>query len=673
MSENLIDIKNLNFNYQSSNGAAVNDSLILNHVNLSIKNNELVAICGPSGSGKSTLFYILGGLMRKYSGGVLFSGNELKELDEEQLASFRNKNIGFIFQSFYLLPKLTVLENILLPVTYAIANRSEYENRAKEYLKEFGLLDKANTFPGKLSGGQQQRVAIIRSLINDPDIILADEPTGNLDSKNSRHIMELLKSIHQKGKTILIITHDLDIASQCQKIIHVKDGRIDKVDISDQGRTATNRVSNFKFKIEKTPIRYGYSFKLALKNLGYQKMRTFINMLGIIIGIAAVFSMVTLGIYSKEKILESYATLGVNTIGFVGYPNWEMRATDESPRIFKSFDWDKDISTLKKIFPEIKYITPNLTTWDNSVGYGGKLLSQDISLIGVNESALLMFDKKFIWGKNFNFFHIKNRDRVCIIGSDIFKDLFSINTVPINSTIQVTTNKNTTSCKIIGVLKPVSSSKGEGSDPNKQIYLPYTLFQALANWWSRDIRSVVLQVHNKDQIESVGKNLLGFFKKKYGKSANFNVNQDSILIYQMNKFLNLFTILLSFISFMSLFVGGLGITNMMLVSIKERIKEIGVKKAYGASLKQIRTEILFETMIISVLAGLIGLLVGFISYEVMIYAGSKFIKDLSFVFIFKLEAFLLSFVSIFIVGFLTGLIPAYKAENLEVLDALKNE
>ncbi|MFN8370011.1 MAG: ATP-binding cassette domain-containing protein, partial [Bacteriovoracaceae bacterium] len=330
----LIDIRNLNFNYQSSDDSQVNDSLILNKVNLSIKNNEFVAVCGPSGSGKSTLFYVLGGLMRKYNGEVLFSGNELKNFDEEQLASFRNKNIGFIFQSFYLLPKLTVLENILLPITYSASDKTDYENRAKGYLQEFGLLDKMNTLPGKLSGGQQQRVAIIRSLINEPDIILADEPTGNLDSKNSKQIMSLLKSIHKKGKTILIITHDLEVANECEKVIFLKDGQIDKITINEINQVPKEKISKFNLKIERTPIRYFYSFKLAIKNLGYQKMRTFINMLGIIIGIAAVFSMVTLGIYSKERILESYASLGVNTIGFNGYPNWEMRATDKSSRVF---------------------------------------------------------------------------------------------------------------------------------------------------------------------------------------------------------------------------------------------------------------------------------------------------------------------------------------------------
>lgn len=205
---------------------AEQDVNVLKGINLKIKKGEFSAIMGPSGSGKTTLMNILGCLDTPSSGSYLLSGKEVANLTDDELSIIRNEHIGFIFQSFFLLPYATVLENVLLPTLYIEKDSKDYKKKAKEILKLIGLEDKMKYRPNQLSGGQQQRVAVARALINDPDLLLADEPTGQLDSKTSTEIMNLLSDMNKKGKTIILITHDNNIASYAQRIIKIVDGVI---------------------------------------------------------------------------------------------------------------------------------------------------------------------------------------------------------------------------------------------------------------------------------------------------------------------------------------------------------------------------------------------------------------------------------------------------------------
>ena len=202
----------------------------LKNATFEIKEKEFVSIIGPSGSGKSTLMHLIGLLDKPTTGEILIEGKKISHLNDDQISSIRNEFIGFVFQQFNLIPKLSVLENILLPTIYA-RKKMEYdpEQKALELLKKFGLYEKRNTFPNKISGGQQQRVAILRALIMEPKLILADEPTGNLDSKTGKEIMGLLKELNEKERiTIAVVTHESDIAAYGKRFIKVKDGKIEK-------------------------------------------------------------------------------------------------------------------------------------------------------------------------------------------------------------------------------------------------------------------------------------------------------------------------------------------------------------------------------------------------------------------------------------------------------------
>ncbi len=678
----LIRLKNLSFSYQTAAGESVP---VLRNLNLDIQSGELIAIQGPSGSGKSTLLYIIGCLLNTYSGLLEVNGQDIAKLSDERLATLRNRFIGFVFQQFHLLPKATVLENILLPSKYPAErpNNGDATDRALRLVNDLGLQDRTHHFPNQLSGGQQQRVSIARALLQNAQVILADEPTGSLDTKNSKQIMELLKSAHRSGRTVIIITHDPEIASQCDKVVHFRDGEIKEVIVrqgspnpstSDLPQPVSERASS---QSHQSHVISRYFFlglsllPLASESLRQNRSRSFLTMLGIVIGVAAVLSMMTIGSFTKQKILDSYAEMGVNSLMFYGHPNWDLRATDQVPVVFQSFDWERDLVPLKKAFPEIIRLSPRLHSCDAKVAYGGKLIDSDVRTIGVSSDGLAISNRQVILGTDMSPYHVEYRSPVCVIGFEIYEHLFQ-NVSPLGQVVYINQRDNSYGCRIIGVLASQTSNK-EWNKPNLHIFLPYTFYQGIGDPWSSQIRDVIVQVRQGTDIEVIRKKIKSFYEKKYGKSARFDVGSDSILIAQMNKFLSLFTILLAAIALVSLAVGGIGITNMMLVSVSERFKEIGIRKAFGATNFSVRVQYLVESILICGLAGAIGLLVGFILYEGAIYGATKLVSKLSFEWTLDLPALILSVVSIFVVGVLSGLTPALKAERLQVIEALRSE
>lgn len=685
----LIRLSDLSFSYRTAEGEAIP---VLKSVSLEIKHGELLAIQGPSGSGKSTLLYILGGLLRTYSGLVEIGGQDLSRLGDEELSRLRNRHIGFVFQQFHLLPKATVLENILLPSQYPAEspNSKDANARAEKLIRDLGLEGRRDHFPNQISGGQQQRVSIARALLNNTQLILADEPTGSLDTVNSGHTMDLLKAANFAGRTVVIITHDPEIARQCHRVVHFRDGQIvDAMNGAQIERSEPIQFQDFSDVRKQSPAgneagfrlltegitRYWRMarslFPLAVASLRQNRSRSLLTMLGIVIGVAAVLSMVTIGSFAKRKILDSYAELGVNTIVFYGNSNWELRATDRVSVVFQSFDWERDLAPLKNVFPDIERLSPMLSSWDNKVSFGGKMVDTDVRAFGVSADGLSLANRTIVLGQGFSPFHIEYRSAVCVIGSDIFQRLFS-NVSPLGQIVYVNQRDSSFGCRVIGVMAPQTSNK-EWNKPNSQVYLPYTFFQGTSDPWNARIRQVLLKVKPGTDIELTGKKVKAFFEKKYGKSARFTVGSDSLLIAQMNRFLSLFTLLLTAIALVSLGVGGIGITNMMMVSVSERFKEIGIRKAFGATNFSIRVQYLVESVVICAFAGFVGLALGFVIYEMAIFGATKLITKLGFEWVIDWTAFLLSVVSIFVVGVLSGLTPALKAEKLQVIEALRSE
>ncbi len=666
----IIELDQVSFAYRQS---GAEEQTIIDRLSLTINKGEMVSIQGPSGSGKSTLLYLMAGLMEPQKGNINLCGKSLKTLSRLELAWLRNQNFGFIFQQFHLLPKANILNNILLPDFYPIEFNTSLPNRelALENIRELGLEKYLDQSPNQLSGGQQQRVAIGRALQRNPQIILADEPTGNLDSKSSQLIMSLLKNLHAKGISIVIITHDRKIAEQCSRQIYVEDGRV----VKDTGPTTDH--TQHEIKISSMPQQKKNWAKqllqlipLGFENLKRHRFRSFLTMFGIAVGIASVFSLVTLGNYTQKTILETYEALGVNRLVFRGYPNWDFSASDRVANVFRSFNIEKDMKPLLKIFPEIKMISPVGMIWSAKIHFGGRL-SEDVNVLGVYPEYFEITNRQIFSGKFFTSFHLQNRSRVCMLGFEVAKKLFK-NEDPLGKIINITAGDRKFTCMVYGVMKPQSSTT-DWFKPDQEIIIPQTYSEVVADYWYSKIYTLVTQMKKSDDVEPFSIKIKAFFNLKYGKTGEFHVNSEDVILSQVKKFLAVFTILLGSIGGISLVVGGVGITNMMLVSVNERLREIGIRKAFGATNRSIRNQLLLESVMLCVLAGIFGILLGFVAYELIIWGATQFYPKMTFVWLFDATSAFVAFLCMIVVGVLSGLTPALQAAKKDVVSILRSE
>lgn len=670
----MLEARDISFSYKIDG----REFPILKRISFKIERGDFVAIQGPSGSGKSTLFYLLGLLLQPDHGQICLDGQNLAELSSDERALIRNQRIGFVFQQFHLIPRMSALDNILLPTRYpvelATTDRAKF-NKAHDLSKRFGITDRLSHFPNQLSGGQQQRVAIARALINDVDLILADEPTGNLDSHSAAEILGELKKLNQLGKTIVIITHDSTVARQCDKVFEMSDGVFVKTPPSSEASSGLSQIPKFP------KIKNGWQgasrvaqavWPMTVGNLRRNKAKSALTLLGVIIGIAAVLSMITLGQFTKEKILETFETLGANKFNLRGYMNWDRDTTEPVPAQFKSFDWERDLLPLTRLFPEIQALSPVLESWRMSVAAGGRSVDNEITSIGVAPQYFNITHRILLQGIPISPFHIANRSPVCVIGYDVASKLFK-QVEPLGQVVTIVERSLPPfPCRVIGVLASVTSTAG-WSVPNYHVLLPYTYFATVGSGWDSQIHQAVIQVRTGTDIEEISKKAKNYFEKKYGKSGNFHLDSDSTLIAQMKRFLNLFTVFLTAIAMLSLLIGGVGINNMMLVSVTERLKEFGIRKALGATDRSIRAQVLAESVFLCSIAGAIGVILGFASYEVLILAASLFAPSVKFVWVFDPVAASLSVASIIAVGIGSGFVPALRAERLQIIDALRSE
>lgn len=671
-------VDGVSFEYRSEDRSVQ----VLNDVSLAIRPGEFVAIRGPSGSGKSTLFYLLGCLLRPTSGKVWVNGQDVSRLDDETLAYVRNREIGFVFQQFHLIPRASVLENILLPAQYPWELKREpgemerAEARARELAAKLGIGDRLEHSPNQLSGGQQQRVAIARALMNDAPLILADEPTGNLDSASAAQVLDELIALNRRGKTIVLITHDDEVARRCSRVLQIRDGRLQDEPARDApgaegGGGSGAAVTRVGYQKGRSP--FWRALPLVRANVRRNRVKSMLTMIGVTIGIAAVLSMVTLGQYTRDKVLEGYESMGVNQLLVRGDSNREVRATDEYRVAFRAFEVETDLIPLQRVFPEIRRLSPVARAWNTSFTSGGKRADDGVRVMGVHPEFLPITQREVILGKPFGTYHVANRVPVCLIGVGIARQLFGTRS-PIGEVGSVIVNERSTyPCRIIGVLSPQSSSR-ESSPPDFNILLPLTYYQSVAtNFWEARIREFVVQLDPKVDIAESARRIKAYFEQKYGRSGRFRVDAEAILVNQMRTFLRLFAILLGAIAFLSLVVGGIGIHNMMLVSVAEQMRDIGLRKAVGATRRSVRYQVLMESVWLCTVAGVIGLIMGFVAYEGLIFMASKVIRTVRFEWIVDPWAMLLSAGSIVLVGVISGLTPALRAERLEVIEALRSE
>jgi len=692
VAETIVEVRNLRFSY------SVNSEEILKGLSFSMAQGEMVALTGPSGSGKSTLFYLLGCLLERYQGEVIFKGQNTRSLHETEKAWLRNQGIGFVFQQFYLLPRASVLENILLPAYYPYDHSKPTKSdraRVDTIAKDLGIYELLHRKPQELSGGQQQRVAIARALLRNPSIILADEPTGNLDSKSSEAVMDILHKLHKQGRTVVLITHSPEIANQCDRIIRIRDGILESDEETTQHKhtdtfneekaevasnTSINTNTEFQTQIKKNSFfdLFGglallRSFPDAWANIRRSKMKAALTMLGVSLGVAAVLSTISLGSYAKEKILEGYEALGINTLRFHGYANWRAQRQSFAPAIFRSFQWQTDIEPLFRVFDEIEAITPMNSWWRPTISFAGLSFSENTLALGVNENYLPITGQKIQEGRGLSIFDLESGSPVCVIGAEVKQQMFQ-NTSALTKNISVGTDGGSSMpCRVVGVLEKQPSSQ-ESFQPDSSVLLPFTYFiKATASPWERELREFLIKVKPNNDASVLGEKLQGYYGSRYGNTGVFSASSDAKLIEQMKLFLNVFSSLLTAVAVIALTVGGVGINNMMLVNLAERLKELGLRKALGATPRQLRFLVLGESLVLCVTAGLIGLFFGFVAYQGLVFAATKLIPKIEYAWIFEPFAFILSFGAILFTGIVSGLIPAMRAEKLDVMEALRQD
>lgn len=626
-----------------------NEIYALKNINLTIQKGEFVAIIGQSGSGKSTLMNILGALDTPSSGSYFIDGREISRFDLDELAMLRSKKFGFVFQRYNLISTLNSMQNVALSAVYAGVEKSVREAKANEILSDLGLGDKTQNLPNKLSGGQQQRVSIARALINGGEIILADEPTGALDSKSGIKVMEIIKNLHEKGHTIILVTHDSSIAEWANRVIEIKDGEI----LTD------TKKSELKFELKEQNLpqkrefsanfdRFKESFKMSISSIFAHKLRSILTMLGIIIGVMSVICVIALGKGSQEQIMSSIKRIGTNTIEiFPGSGFGDMR----SGRI-KTLTRDDASYLAKQNF--LDYSTPNTNT-SGVITYANKNING--SLRGGGKDSLAVNGITLQSGRTFSADDIENSRAVVIIDQNAKNELFADEN-PIGKTIFF----NRRPLSIIGVAAP---NDAFGISENVRIYAPYT--SVINNiTGDRYIHSITVKVKDDIDTQVAEERVKSALSQKHGKSDFFTFNSDTIK-QTIESTTQTMQLLIASIAAISLIVGGIGVMNIMLVSVTERTKEIGIRMAIGARKSDIMQQFLIEAVLLCVLSGVIGVILAFFAGEIFNWL------NLDFVMRFSVAPVVLSLVASSVIGIIFGYIPALRASKLNPIDALLQE
>ena len=645
---NIIEFRKINKYF----GAGSNRVHVLKNIDLQIERGDFVAIIGQSGSGKSTMMNIIGCLDVPTNGSYKINGVEVGKMGKDELAELRCKTFGFIFQRYNLLNSLKADENAALPAVYLGLNAEARDKRAVDLLKKLELGNKLNNRPNELSGGQQQRVSIARALMNGGDIILADEPTGALDSKSGEMVMEIIKNLHRQGHTIILVTHDASIAAQASRIIEIKDGEI----VSDTRKAedfypATDTVADIhRSRFDALKYSFIESLKMSLHAILANKMRSLLTMLGIIIGIASVVSVVALGNASQAKILEQINSMGTNTIDIMpGKSFGDMR----SGRV-KTLKVRDSEYLAKQGF--IDNSTPN-------VSVSGTMVYQNYSLTaqmrGVGAAYFDVKGREIAQGRVFSEKEVRDMASVVVIDDNTKNEIFADNPNPLGEVIIF----NKKPLTVIGVAAK-DNSPGPSSE-SMNIWVPYTTAMYRITG-SSDINSITVKVADNVNSQVAEESIDRILTALHGKKDFFMINTDSIK-QTVESATNTMKFLIASIAVISLVVGGIGVMNIMLVSVTERTREIGIRMAIGAKQADILQQFLIEAILICLVGGFMG-----VALSMLIGFGfNTFTED--FGMIFSTASIVLALVCSTAIGIIFGYMPAKNASNLNPIDALASE
>lgn len=646
----LIALSGIRREYPSGDDSIV----VLKDVDLVINAGEKVAIVGASGSGKSTLMNILGCLDPPTSGSYSISGRETASLSGDELAALRREHFGFIFQRYHLLGELTALGNVEIPAVYADRNRDERRSGALALLKRLGMADRTHHRPGQLSGGQQQRVCIARALMNDADLILADEPTGALDSHSGEEVLRILDELHAEGRTVVIVTHDMSIARRAERIIEISDGEIVSDTINKAPSPVRTGPTGRKTMLARpAPLRvwvdrFREAFRMALFAMQAHKLRTFLTMLGIIIGIASVVSVVALGQGSQQRVLANISNLGTNTLEiFAGKDFGDMRSGKITTLVVS------DATELAKQ-PYVAAVTPTIST-SSTIRFSGTEASALVN--GVGEQYFAATGLKLSEGRFFDAASVRDVAQEAVIDQNAKTAMFSRSEAsPIGQVILA----GKVPVRVIGVVQ--ARQGGFGSSQNPSLYIPYTTAQTRF-LGSNSLRSITVRVSDEVTTSLAEQAVTTFLTQRHGTKDFFILNTDDIrqTITSTNQTM---TLLIAAIAVISLIVGGIGVMNIMLVSVSERVSEIGVRMAVGARQGDILQQFLIEAVLVCLIGGVLGIIAA-LGFGVVLSAFGT-----SFALVYSTASIVVSFLCSCLIGVVFGFLPAQNASQLDPVVAL---
>jgi macrolide transport system ATP-binding/permease protein len=621
----------------------------LDGVSLTIRRGEFVAIMGQSGSGKSTLMNILGCLDRPTEGSYTVSGTDVATLSSDDLAALRRDTFGFVFQRYNLLSTMTAAENVELPAIYAGTTRGERFERAKALLTRLGMGDRAAHRPSELSGGQQQRVSIARALMNGADVILADEPTGALDTQSGADVLDVLKALNEDGRTVLLITHDPAVAKHADRTIQISDGRITadsgpkmraSVAASDEG---PSRGGAFVIQAE-----IAEAVKMAFRSLRANIFRTALTLLGVVIGVAAVVVMLAIGDGSKANIMGAMQSMGTNLLVVrPGAPG--MRPSG-------------DIATLIPADAEAILEVPNVTaavaerSKSSTVRFGN--VDYRTQIEGTWPEMTVVRDWNVAEGGFFTEADLKGYAPVIVLGQTVVDALFPNGGSAIGKYVLV----GNIPFEVVGVME-AKGAAAFGRDQDDVAFVPLTTsFMRL--FGQQYANSVTVKVADANRVNETEEAIHALLMSRH-RTEDFQIRNTASMLETMETMSNTMTILLGSVAAISLLVGGIGVMNIMLVSVTERTREIGIRMATGARMSNILVQFNTEALVVCGVGGLIGVLLG------LSFAWG--LASLGLNIAINAMPSILAFSCAFLTGLVFGYLPARKAAQLDPVVALASE
>ncbi|RQO49480.1 MacB family efflux pump subunit [Pseudomonas sp. KBW05] len=650
MSQPLLELKGITRSFM----AGEREFIALKGIDLTIEAGEMLAIIGASGSGKSTLMNILGGLDYATAGSYKINGIETRSLGDEQLAELRRDYFGFIFQRYHLLTHLSALHNVEMPAIYAGTPQTQRHSRARELLARLGLAGHVSHRPSQLSGGQQQRVSIARALMNGGEVILADEPTGALDTASGKEVMQILAELHAAGHTVIIVTHDPKVAANAQRIVEVSDGEI----VSDTRNTGLELPSDAPIEPKRSGARrlvaslglFKEAFNMAWVALVSHRMRTLLTMLGIVIGITSVVSISAIGEGAKRYVLKDIQAIGSNTIDiFPGSSFGDSRASAIETLL------PSDVDALNQLY-YVDSATP-VVGRHLLLRFGN--IDLDAQVNGVSDRYFKVKGLKLEAGIAFSESDARRQAQVVVIDHNTRQRLFGANVDPLGQVILV----GNLPCTVIGVTADNKNMFAASKALN--VWVPYeTAAGRLLG--QRHLDSITVRIKDGQPSKVVEDNVNQLMLQRHGTKDFFTNNLDSIM-QTVQKTSRSLALLLSLIAVISLLVGGIGVMNIMLVSVTERTREIGIRMAVGARQSDIRQQFLVEAVMVCLIGGIIGIALSYALGGLF----SLFVKEWEMV--FSLGSVVTAFACSTLIGIVFGFVPARNAARLDPIEALARD